>query len=149
MSDEHLRELERAYKATGAQGDGEAWVRALVTASPPDPLRMVSMLIQFGRALEALTTEFRQPHDRHVRRAESIENAIAQPVTPDDMARWLGGSHELGLAEGPRATSSRSATPTPTAPSMTSLVCEGGCGHSIQVQAKTETTWTCPACSSR
>ena len=90
--DERLRRLERKWKSTGAIEDGEAWVIEKSRQKPADLTRMLSMLIQLGRAVEAIGTLVSVGD-----LAINVKDAISQRVTPDDMVRWLDGSHDLGL----------------------------------------------------
>lgn len=91
MSDGSVRELEQRWKRSNDLADGEAYVRAVLRETDFPALPMISMLIQQGRALEAIIEAHISRSDRPRQLVEGVFAALRRPVTPDEMVAFLRG----------------------------------------------------------
>ena len=85
MSDDAIRNAERAYRASGAPQDGEAWVQAVLRTTSVPTTFLIARVIETQRALHSMTGATSDA---------SARAAIARPVTPDDMVSFLRGGRE-------------------------------------------------------
>lgn len=80
MSDSEIRDAERAYRASGAPQDGEAYVQAVLRSTGLNSTFLIARVIENTRVIAALVSGYRP--------------AVSRPVTPDDMVSFLRGGHE-------------------------------------------------------
>jgi len=90
-ADEELRAAERAYRASGALQDGEAWAQAVLRTTDVPTLPMISMLVQHSRALEAM---FASIQNGMILAEYRVREAITRDVTPDNIVSFLRGGRE-------------------------------------------------------
>jgi len=79
--DEDGRELERKWRATGLDEDGERYLAALLRTGAWPPRGVIDRLVRLERMMTAMTT----PHGR----LEESSQAIGQVVTVGDLIRWM------------------------------------------------------------
>lgn len=93
MADAELRQLERAYKASGNMADGEAWVQAILRKKGVPVLPMIIALIQSRRTLEAISAHGVRLWDL----SYSANLAIDSPITPQDIANFFDKAQNESL----------------------------------------------------
>ena len=88
MTDEDTRAAERAYRASGSQQDGEAWVQAVLRTTGLPSTFLIYRVIEAQRALHALAGGWvMSGHSQE----GLVQRALSMPVTPDDMVSFLRG----------------------------------------------------------
>ena len=92
MSDEEIRTAERAYRASGAPQDGEAYVQAVLRSTGVNSTFLIARAIETQRGLNTLLAinELRMPGGVTL----AMREAIQRTVTPDDMVSFLRGGRE-------------------------------------------------------
>ena len=91
MSDDAIRNAERAYRASGAPQDGEAYVQAVLRSTGLNSTFLIARVIETQRALNTLLHHF---HDSPTISRRELGNALERQVTPDDMVSFLRGGRE-------------------------------------------------------
>jgi hypothetical protein len=91
VSDDAIRNAERAYRASGAPQDGEAYVQAVLRSTGLNSTFLIARVIETQRALNTL---LHHVHDSPTISRRELGNALERQVTPDDMVSFLRGGRE-------------------------------------------------------
>jgi len=91
VSDDAIRNAERAYRASGAPQDGEAYVQAVLRSTGLNSTFLIARVIETQRVMHQIanTSPFAETTLTAV-----VGAALARPVTPDDMVSFLRGGRE-------------------------------------------------------